>query len=151
MPRARRSTSASVQRVRVLVDSGAWIALVRARDGRHHEAEALFRRAIRERVELITTNLIVAEVQRFVLFHAGPRPAALVLERIHASPHLDVEFATRAQHDGALRWLAKLSDQHLTYTDAVSFAVMEERKCAAVMSFDSDFSVAGFTFWAAAE
>jgi predicted nucleic acid-binding protein len=46
--------------------------------------------------------------------------------------------------------LTKLSDQRLSYTDAVSFAVMEERGCAAAMSFDADFAVAGFALWQAA-
>lgn len=151
MPKPRRPTRDNAGRARVLVDSGAWIALVRARDGHHDESERLFRRAIRERVALVTTNLILAEVQRFVLFHAGPRPAALVLERIEASPHLEVVFADRDDHVAALAWLKKLRDQSLTYTDAVSFAVMERRPCAAAMSFDADFSVAGFTLWSAAE
>ncbi len=70
----------------MLVDSGAWIALVRANDQHHTEADRLFRHAVGERTPLITTNLIVAEVHRFILFHMGIRPAALLLDRIDASP-----------------------------------------------------------------
>ena len=131
----------------VLVDSCAWIALIRARDGRHADAERLFQHAVRERVPLLTTNLILAEVQRFVMFEAGPRAGAFVLQRIEASARVSIEFANRAQHARALEWLAKLGDQKITYADAVSFAVMEERGCAAVMSFDADFTLAGFTLW----
>jgi predicted nucleic acid-binding protein len=40
-------------------------------------------------------------------------------------------------------------DQRITYTDAVSFAVMKSRKCDAVLGFDHDFIVAGFRFWRA--
>lgn len=133
----------------VLVDSGAWIALIRARDGRHADAERLFQRAVQDRVPLLTTNLILAEVQRFVLFHAGPRAGAFVLQRIEASPRATIEFASSAQHARALEWLAKLDDQKITYTDAVSFAVMEERGSAEAISFDADFTLAGFTLWGA--
>jgi predicted nucleic acid-binding protein len=136
-----------VAHARVLVDSGVWIALVRANDTRHAEADGMLRQAIRQRIPLLTTNLIVAEVHRFLLFHMGIRPAALVLERMQASPALTIAFTTAAHHDAALRWLGKLSDQRITYTDAVSFAVMESARCAAAMSFDHDFVVAGFRLW----
>ncbi len=47
----------------------------------------------------------------------------------------------------ARRWLARLPDQRITYTDAVSFAVMEQAKLRAVLGFDHDCLVAGFEFW----
>jgi len=131
----------------VLVDSGAWIALVRATDRHHGEADRMVRQAVRDRIPLVTTNLIVAEVHRFVLFHVGIQAAALVLDRIDASARLSIEFVTPAHHVAARRWLIKLSDQVITYTDAVSFAVMEAAPCTAVMTFDHDFVTAGFRLW----
>jgi len=109
----------------------------------------MFRRAIRERTPLLTTNLVIAEVHRFILFHIGIRPAAMILEHIQASPTVAVEFATASHHRAALRWLSKLSDQRISYTDAVSFAVMESTRCTAAMSFDHHFVVAGFRLWQA--
>ncbi|MFQ5665402.1 MAG: hypothetical protein ACE5I7_03130 [Candidatus Binatia bacterium] len=35
----------------------------------------------------------------------------------------------------------------LTYTDAVSFAVMQATRWRTVMSFDHDFVVGGFQLW----
>jgi predicted nucleic acid-binding protein len=77
----------------------------------------------------------------------GPRAGAFVLERIAASPRTEVVFAAKAHHERARWWLAKLSDQRVSYTDAISFALMEDRNCAAAMSFDADFSTAGFALW----
>jgi uncharacterized protein len=131
----------------VLVDSGVWIALVRATDQHHAEADRMFRQAIRDRVQLLTTNLIIAEVHRFILFHLGIRPAAVLLDRIDASPLLTTAFVTTAHHEAARHWLTKLADQVITYTDAASFAVMEAAGCTAAMSFDHDFIVAGFRLW----
>ena len=129
----------------VLVDSGAWIALFSARDQHHIEAEHLFRDAIAGRAPMLTTNLVVAEVHRLLLFRAGQRAAATALDRIEASPRVQIEFATAAHHRSARSWLDKLAPHPVTYTDAVSFAVMESLGCAAVISFDNDFVVAGFT------
>ena len=143
----RRTGHVVAARDRVLVDSGAWIALVRLGDQYHSEADRLFRRAAEARIPLVTTNLIIAEVHRFILFHVGVRAAALLLERIDASQLLTTEFATAAHHASARRWIERLSDQVISYTDAVSFAVMEATRCTAAMSFDRDFVTAGFRLW----
>jgi predicted nucleic acid-binding protein len=60
---------------------------------------------------------------------------------------VSLEFATPDHHAGARRWLSKLHDQAITYTDAVSFAVAQTTACDAVISFDADFVVAGFVLW----
>jgi len=133
----------------VLVDSGAWIALLSARDHHHVEAEALFLRAARESVPLLTTTLILAEVHRFVLFRAGIRAASLALGHIESSALVRIEFATEAHHRAALGWLGRYDDQRFTYTDAVSFAVMRATRCRAVLGFGRDFVIAGFSFWGA--
>ena len=143
----RRTGHVVAARDRVLVDSGAWIALVRLGDQYHSEADRLFRRAAVLRIPLVTTNLIIAEVHRFILFHVGVRAAALLLERIDASQLLTTEFATAAHHASARRWIERLSDQVISYTDAVSFAVIEATRCTAAMSFDRDFVTAGFRLW----
>lgn len=134
-------------RAAAFVDSGAWIAFFRARDGHHREAEALFRRAIDEKTPLLTTNLVLAEVHRFVLHRAGIRPAALALDRIVTSRHVTVRFAESNHDEEARRWIARFADQRLTYTDAVSFAVMKEAGIHRALTFDRDFAVAGFETW----
>jgi predicted nucleic acid-binding protein len=136
-----------VRPARAFVDSSAWIAFFSARDQNHRAADALFRQAIARRVPLLTTNLIVAEVHRLVLHRAGPPAAAAVLARIEGSPQVRLVFATAAHHQAARAWLARLSDQVITYTDAVSFAVMQAERCSTVASFDHDFVLAGFEVW----
>jgi len=132
---------------RVFVDSGAWIALRSQRDQHHAEADRLFREAIAGRVTLVTTNLVIAEVHRLTLFRAGLAPALRALERMDASERLTIHFATAADHAPARRWLARLAPRPVTYTDAVSFAVMETNRCTDVLGFDQDFTAAGFGLW----
>jgi uncharacterized protein len=131
----------------VLVDSGGWIALLSARDQHHAEADGLFRRAVRDRVSLVTTNLVLAEVHRFILFRVGIRAAAAALARIESSPRVRLEFATESHHRTAHGWLTRFPDQRLTYTDAIRFAVMRATRCGAALTFDHHFTIAGFTLW----
>ena len=131
----------------VLVDSGAWIALFSARDQHHAEADELFRKAVRERTPLLTTSLVLAEVHRLLLFRTGIHAAATALDRIEASSIVRIVFPTASHHTAARAWISRLSDQRITYTDAVSFAVVESAPCIGVLGFDRDFSFAGIPFW----
>ncbi len=124
-----------------------WIALVSARDQDHAEADALFRDALRRRARLITTNLVVAEVHRLLLFRAGVQAASAALDRLASSPALTLLFLTADHHDAARGWLRRLAERRLSYTDAVSFAVMTASRCRNVLTFDQDFVFAGFRAW----
>ena len=95
----------------------------------------------------MTTNLIIAETHRLTLFRAGLAPASRALERIDASPSVAIHFATSDDHVSARRWLERLAPRPVTYTDAVSFAVMEATRCTHVLGFDEDFVAAGFEMW----
>ena len=107
----------------------------------------MFRAAIEREIQLLTTNLVLAEVHRLVLFRNGPRAAAGILASIAASPLLTIAFATSAHHDAALVWLSRLSNERISYTDATSFALMDANRCETALGFDNDFIVAGFALW----
>jgi uncharacterized protein len=129
------------------VDSSAWIAL-RSRGDQHHvAADRLFREALRWRVPLITTSLVVAETHRLTLFRAGAHAARRFLTLIDASPSVTVVYPAAPEHAAACRWLDRLGARPVTYTDAVSFAVMEHARCGHVLGFDQDFVAAGFSVW----
>jgi len=89
----------------------------------------------------------MAETHRLTLFRAGFHPALRTLERIDASGSVTIHFATADDHLAARGWLERLAPRPVTYTDAVSFAVMDVTRCGHVLSFDQDFAVAGFTIW----
>jgi predicted nucleic acid-binding protein len=153
---ATRRTSRNRQRatgrgaegpVQLFVDSGAWIALRSRRDQHHAEADRLFREALRRRLPLVTTPLVIAEVHRLTLFRVGVQAALRGLDRIDASPSVRLHFAGAEEHRAARRWLDRLAPRAITYTDAVSFAVMNATECRHVLGFDQDFAIAGYTLW----
>jgi predicted nucleic acid-binding protein len=142
-----RPPSTAHAAARLFVDSGAWIALRSLRDQYHAAADRAFRAAVEQRLPLVTTNLVVAEVQRLTLFRAGRDAASRFLERLDESPSVTIHFATAADHAAARAWLERLAPRPVTYTDAVSFAVMQATKCRYVLGFDDDFTAAGFELW----
>lgn len=146
MPR-RRSPTGPAAPASLFVDSSGWIALRSQRDQHHVEADRLFRDALARRIPLLTTSLVIAETHRLTLFRAGVLPARRFLELIDASPSVRIHFPTADDHTAAREWLARLGSRPVTYTDAVSFAVMQAAGCGHALTFDDDFAVAGFTSW----
>ena len=147
MPKRRRRTRRAAGAVHLFVDSGAWIALRSRRDQHHAEADRLFREAIALGILLVSTSLVLAEVHRLTLFRAGVEPALRLFDRVDASPSLSLWFPGPDHHAAARRWLERLAPRPLTYTDAVSLAVIEAAGCTHVLGFDADFEVAGFALW----
>jgi predicted nucleic acid-binding protein len=148
LPSRRHPTArAAAAPARLFVDSGAWIALTNPRDQLHEDADRLFRVAVESRIPLITTDLVVAEVHRLLLHRSGPAIAARALDHIEAAENLVVEFVTPDHHRAAREWLSRFADQPITYTEAISFAVMKTRRCHAALTFDRHFEIAGFERW----
>jgi predicted nucleic acid-binding protein len=147
LPSRRPRTARAAAPARLFVDSGAWIALRSRRDQHHVEADRLFREALQRPIRLVTTNLVLAETHRLTLFRAGAAAALRALDRLDASERVTIHFTTADDHAAARRWLERLAPRPITYTDAVSFAVMEALACRHVLGFDRDFAAAGFLLW----
>jgi predicted nucleic acid-binding protein len=147
LPSRRHRIARAAAPARLFVDSGAWLALRSRRDQHHADAERLFHEAIARRIPLLTTNLVLAETHRLTLFRVGIEPALRALERIDASARVTIHFSTQDDHVAARRWLQRLMPRPITYTDAVSFAVMAAHRCREVLGFDQDFVAAGFARW----
>ena len=123
----------------LFVDSSAWIALRSRRDQHHADADRLFRDALARRIPLVTTGLVVAETHRLTLFRVGVQPARRFLELVDASSGVTIHFPGVADHAAARRWLERLGSRPVTYTDAVSFAVMERLDIQEAIAFDEHF------------
>ena len=107
----------------------------------------MFHEAVRRRIRLLTTNLVIAETYRLTMFRVGVEPALRGLHHVDTSELVSVHFANAEDHAAARRWLERLAPMPVTYTDAVSFAVMEASSCRHVLGFDRDFAAAGFELW----
>jgi predicted nucleic acid-binding protein len=130
----------------VFIDSGAWIALLIARDVRHTRAAETFRN-FPPRTRLITTNYVVAETITWMVYHGYRKQAFLLQGRLEAAEQqelLRMEWITEQDHDLAWSYLAKYQDQNFSFSDCTSFVVAVRRKVDFVFGFDSDFRTAGF-------
>jgi uncharacterized protein len=128
----------------LFVDSGGWLALVNADDRYHALAAASYPSFLARYRRLLTTTLVVAETYVALRLALGQPVAGRFLDLLDASPRILRVPVDRPLELDAEMVLRKFDDQHFSYTDAVSFAVMRSRAVTDAFAFDRHFSTAGF-------
>ena len=131
----------------LFVDTGAWVALRYKRDQHHERARELLVRARSERVELITSEWILAESvtllkARGAVDHAIALGAALMDGSIGRLIEPNTARRTRAW-----QLFVRHRDRRVGYVDCTSFAIMEELRLRTAFGFDRDFVAAGFSLY----
>lgn len=129
----------------IFVDSGGWIAVNDPRDKQHKTAGDFYReKAIGSYVELVTTNLVVAETHAALLRAGGREKGLKFLSLMYSSSRVRVIHSTPELEETAAGILVKYRDQDFSLCDAVSFAAMKEMGIRDAFAFDRHFETAGF-------
>jgi predicted nucleic acid-binding protein len=127
------------------LDTAGWLAALNPREARHAEARKTYDEWIAAGRELVTTNLVTAEMQILVSRGRGSAEGLRFLDSLYQDPNHEVVFVDRNLEREAIdRWLRKFGDRGLSLADAVSFEVMRERRIREVLTLDAHFEVAGF-------
>lgn len=128
----------------LFVDTSAWFPLADPEDPAHGKVARALRDAVQHGRRIVTTNLVVAETHALLLRRVGA-PAALAFVRaVGDSPNLVVRSTAALEQAAVADWLERFDDQPFSLTDAVSFAIMAERRISEALALDHHFRVAGF-------
>jgi len=127
------------------LDTSGWFAALSPKESRHKSALAAYRGLIEKRATLVTTNLVVAEMQILISRFRGAAEGVRFLDSLYQDPSHEVVFVDRDTERAAVdRWLRRFTDQRLSLADAVSFEVMRARRLRRVLALDTHFDLAGF-------
>ena len=129
----------------VFVDTGAWIALLSRDDEHHGTAAAAWPEIVRRFRRLVVTNLVVAEGYTFLRRAVGFTASWILLERLQATPRVELVYADAELEGAAKALLQQYRDHDFSYTDAVSFVTMRQRRITRAFGFDHHFLTVGFT------
>ncbi|MCL5102856.1 MAG: PIN domain-containing protein [Armatimonadetes bacterium] len=146
----------------VFVDTGAFIALAGTRDRHYDRANVIYAELLSTRTRLVTTNHILDETCTWLLREqmAGHRAAVEMAEFVLGSyspftlrdsgmsslpsANAVLIFSSPLIEQEAARIFAKYDTAGFSFTDCVSFAVMQALGMKQVFSFDQHYDMMGF-------
>ena len=127
------------------LDTSGWFAALSSKEAKHRPALDAYRRWIEGGTQLVTTNLVVAEMQILFMRFRGAEEGLRFLDSVHQDPTHEVVFVDRELERKAVdEWLRRYRDQRLSLTDAVGFEVMKSRRIRQALALDAHFELVGF-------
>lgn len=112
------------------------------RDADHENALRIRSQLIAEHRTLVTTNYVIAELHALLLARIGHRVALQVLIDLLSSDLAVVRVSATDEHR-ALQILKTYSDKGFSFTDATSFAIMDQLGTRTAFTFDHHFAQYG--------
>jgi uncharacterized protein len=128
---------------RVFVDSAAYLALLDATDAHHSEATEVAALLAGARYRQFTTNAVAFEAHALILSELGIAVASDFLRAIDESN--TVFIRVRASDEARAKQIVFAHrDKDYSFTDALSFVVMERLGIRLAFTFDRHFTQFGF-------
>ena len=131
----------------VFVDTSGWFPIMMKGHGDHKRLAGALTKAVTEGFAIVTTNLVVAETHALLMRRDNRQAALDFVNTVGEIPNIVVRSTEELEQDAYDNWLVPFKDQGFSFTDAVSFAVMEERGIEHAIALDGHFGVAGFSLF----
>ena len=128
----------------IFIDTGAFLARYLRDDQHHRSAVSVWEKLGSNRDNCITSNFVLDEMFTLLGRRAGHGFAVQRAKNIYASQALTICRPDREDEIKALQFFSKYADQHVSFTDCISFVLMKRGKINRVFSFDKHFELAGF-------
>jgi predicted nucleic acid-binding protein len=126
------------------IDTSFLYALEDASDLHHEEAWEAWQKLLKNPQSLILTSYIFDEIVTLLQSKLGHAKASEVGNRLFHSSFVEMVQVTPEIFEKAWVYFSKHKDKGYSFTDCVSFTVMEELKIKNALTFDRHFSQAGF-------
>lgn len=125
------------------MDTSAYYAFLDRTDASNAAAQAIFPRWFADGSNLITTNVVLAETYALLLARIS-RPAAIRFLDTFVQSSMTLIRVTEADETMARDILHQSTDKDYSYTDAISFAVMNRLHIKEAFTFDHHFAQQGY-------
>lgn len=129
----------------LFLDSSGWFAALSPRERMHAAARDAYRRAVTDRLSLVTTDPVVAEMHALLLRWRDQSTGARFLDLVYRSgTHVVMHVDDALIADALAHWIRRFTDQRFTLCDAVSFEVMRRERLTTALTLDRHFATAGY-------
>lgn len=125
----------------IFVDTSAWFALYVPEDADHTAARAFL---TVNREPFLTTDYVIDELLTLLRSRDLSHRAMTVGESMLVKAACPIEWTKRADVESAWQVFSKFSDKQWSFTDCVSYAVMQRLGINIAFAFDQHFRQFGF-------
>jgi len=129
----------------LFLDTSFIIALEDADDQNHQHAVAYWKGFKKNPRKLITTSYIFDETVTFLKKRISPEKAAEVGKLMLSSPTVELIHISEEHFDNGWKLFLKYHDKGFSFTDCISFLVMEEKGIKKALTFDEHFKQVGIS------
>lgn len=126
------------------VDSSAFIAQSCADDQYHKEALLVAQKLQKENSIGITTDFVLSEVLTFLRSKIGHQSTVKFYQIIENASNLKIIYTNQKNFEQAIKVFEKYYDKNFSFTDCISFTIMQNLKIFHAFTFDQQFGQAGF-------
>ena len=125
----------------IFLDTGFLFGLVSTKDEHHDRVVEVFRtfKGARLSDDLLTTNHVIAETITLTR-KLGHEKAVKLGERLYGEKVARIHWTTPDEEREAFEYLKRHRDQAYSFTDCLSFVVMEKLDIREALAVDSDFT-----------
>ncbi|MBI4869489.1 MAG: PIN domain-containing protein [Candidatus Wallbacteria bacterium] len=128
---------------RVFADTSFWVALFARGDDNHARATTLWRGLSARGTDFVTSDYVFDETMTLLARRAGHAASVLASSAIRGSPRVRLLPIYAAHWDRVLQQYEVFRDG-FSFTDVSSFVLMRALRLTEALSFDADFTKAGF-------
>lgn len=130
--------------MKIFADTGAWIALADKNDRYHDAAKDVYASIQKRKARLVITDYIFDETTTWLHYKIGHHVACDWGNNIFNSRMVEMVKVSEEHIDAAWKIFQKYNDQQFSFTDCVSFVVMNLLGINEAFTYDSHFSTMGF-------
>ena len=127
-----------------LVDTSGFYSLLVHKDRMHATAADYMARAARDRGRFVTTDYVLDEAVTLLKARGHGELIAPLFNAIDNSSAMRIEWTTSERFDEARLFCVRHSDKAWSFTDCISFLVMQSLGLTAALTSDRHFAQAGF-------
>ena len=130
---------------KIFIDTSAFLALDDESDQYHEEALQFREQVLRKkRYEVIATSYILDETLTLIRFRIGIKASIDFSKKLRRSEVVTIAQVSREIEEKALDLFEMYDDKDFSFTDCVSFVVMQEMGIKEAFAFDHHFNQIGF-------
>jgi hypothetical protein len=126
------------------IDTGAYFSRFYGRDQHHAASLDIWNWLENKNITAVTTNHVIDELATLLARRTSYDFSGSKLDEIYESEDTQIERSSEEDERKALVYFKKYADQKISFTDCLSFVIMEKLSINRVFTFDRHFQYAGF-------